>query len=54
MSMIGMSRVCGSFLRVRTGYQRSTTGVYREDFEIADPLKAHLEHVEVVVVVIDV
>ena len=75
--MIGMSRVCGSFLRVRTGSQRSTTGISRsiritsgrsvkanlqpfslslerENLEIADPLKAHLEHVEVVVVVFDV
>jgi hypothetical protein len=72
MPMIGMSQVCGSSLRRRTGSQRSTTAfrgpselrsdapprpallLRRENLEIAVPLKAHLEHVEVVVVVFDV
>src|SRR5262245_48340555 len=77
MPMIGISRVCGSFFRARTGCHRSTTGISRsirmtsgcsvtadlqpfslssagENLKIADPLKAHLEHVEVVIVVFDV
>src|SRR5262245_34440288 len=77
MPMIGMSRVWGSVLRVRTGSQRSTTGISRsiritsgcsvaanfQPFSVLSaartsksptPLKAHLEHVEVVVIVFDV
>src|SRR5262245_17196132 len=67
MPMIGMSRVCGSFLRSRTGshqdYVRALgqcqlaalrAVLSRENLEIANPLKAHLEHVEVIVVVFDV
>ena len=77
MPMIGMSRVCGSFLRdphglpavsawhfeVQQDYVRALARgqfaallavLSRENLEIANPVKAHLEHVEIVVVVFDV
>src|SRR5437899_11387101 len=34
MPMIGMSRVCGSFLRVRTGCHRSMPGISRYDVRV--------------------
>src|SRR6516165_11237490 len=77
MPMIGMLRVCGSFLRdphgfpavsawhfeVEQDYVRALARgqfaallavLSRENLEIANPVKAHLEHVEIVVVVFDV
>src|SRR4249920_3045992 len=64
MPMIGMFRVRGSFLRVRTGSQRSMTGISRS-IRITSgcsvtanlqpcSLKARLQHVEVIVIVFDV
>jgi len=75
--MIGMSRVCGLFLRDPHGFPAVSAWHFevhqdyvralgrgqlaallavlsRENFEIANSLKAHLKHVEVVVIVFDV